>query len=138
MNTINKDELLKSSKWIRFIFMVIYALIANFIALPIVFALSFIQFIFVLFTSKENQSISNASVHVIEFFNDSLSFLLFYTEEKPFPFKNNDSQEDVIDAEVSEDVSEDVSEEAVKVDEDLQEDVVELETTEPVDSEPKE
>jgi hypothetical protein len=113
MNTINKDELLKSSKWIRFLFMVIYSCLAYFVALPITFGLAFIQFLFVLFSSKENSSISNISIYVIEFFNDSLAFLLFHTEDKPFPFKNNDMQEEVIEAEINEveeEVSEDISE----------------------------
>jgi hypothetical protein len=30
-----------------------------------------------------------------------LAFLLFETEEKPFPFKNEKFEEDIIDAEVS-------------------------------------
>ena len=30
MNTIDKEEILKTSKWIRFIFMVLYAFIINF------------------------------------------------------------------------------------------------------------
>ena len=135
MNKINKEELLKSSKWIRFIFMIIYSLLANFIVLPVVFALSFIQFIFVLFTSKENQSISNISVHIIEFFNDSISFLLFYTEEKPFPFKNTDKEDEVIDAEVSEDVSEEATD--AEINEDISEEVsdVELDKTEDISQE---
>ena len=88
MESINKDEILKSSKWIRFIFMVLYAFALNF-ALTICIGLAFIQFLFVLFTSKVNTSIANINSYVIEFFEDSLAFLLFQTEEKPFPFKNN-------------------------------------------------
>ena len=99
MNTIDKDEILKTSKWIRFIFMVLYAFVINF-ALTISIGLAFIQFLFVLFTSKVNTSISSINSHVLEFFNDSLMFLLFQTEEKPFPFKNNSSDEGtVIEAE---------------------------------------
>ena len=52
---------------------------------------------------------------MFEFFNDSLMFLLFQTEEKPFPFKNSASDESaVIDAEseeIDEVISEDDSEE---------------------------
>ncbi len=125
MNTINKEELLKSSRWIRFIFMIIYALLANFIVLPVIFALSFIQFIFVLFTSKENQSISNIGVHLIEFFNDSLSFLLFYTEDKPFPFKNNDSEDEVVEAEINDNVAEEFTD--ADLDDDISEAVIESE-----------
>ena len=36
----NKEELLKSSKWIRFIFMALYAVLINFIVLPIFFYLT--------------------------------------------------------------------------------------------------
>ena len=88
MNAINKDEILKSSKWIRFLFMVVYAFAINF-ALTISIGLAFVQFLFVLFTSKVNISIANINAYIIEFFDDSLAFLLFQTEEKPFPFKNN-------------------------------------------------
>ena len=104
METINKDEILKSSKWIRFLFMALYAFALNF-ALPICIGLAFIQFLFVLFTSKVNPSIANVNSYVIEFFEDSLSFLLFQTEEKPFPFKNNSEEEVVIEAEEIEDSS---------------------------------
>ena len=89
MNTINKEEILNSSKWIRFLFMALYALLINFIVLPVCIGLSFIQFLFVLFTSDPNKSIANINEHLIEVFSDSIAFLLFQTEEKPFPFKNN-------------------------------------------------
>ena len=102
MKTINKEEILKSSKWIRFIFMVLYAFALNF-ALTICIGLAFIQFLFVLFTSKVNTSIANVNSYVIEFFEDSISFILFQTEDKPFPFKNNSDEEVVIEAEEIED-----------------------------------
>ncbi len=95
MNAINKDEILKSSKWIRFLFMVVYAFAINF-ALTISIGLAFVQFLFVLFTSKVNISIANINAYIIEFFDDSLAFLLFQTEEKPFPFKNNTIDDEVI------------------------------------------
>ena len=97
METINKDEILKTSKWVRFLFMVLYAFVINF-ALTIAIGLAFIQFLFVLFTSKVNISIANINSYIIEFFDDSLAFLLFQTEEKPFPFKNNSDEEIIIDA----------------------------------------
>ena len=98
METINKDEILKSSKWIRFIFMVLYAFAMNFV-LPICIGLAFIQFLFVLFTSQPNSSISTVNSYIIEFFEDSLAFLLFKTEDKPFPFKSNIEEAEVVEAE---------------------------------------
>ena len=41
---IDKEEILKTSKWIRFIFMVVYAFVINF-ALTISIGLAFIQFL---------------------------------------------------------------------------------------------
>jgi hypothetical protein len=101
METINKDEILKTSKWVRFLFMVLYAFVINF-ALTIAIGLAFIQFLFVLFTSKVNISIANINFYIIEFFDDSLAFLLFQTEEKPFPFKNNSDEEIIIDVDETE------------------------------------
>jgi len=102
---IDKEEILKTSKWIRFIFMVVYAFVINF-ALTISIGLAFIQFLFFLFTSKVNESIASINSHIIDFFNDSIAFLLFQTEEKPFPFKSTNKDEVVIevnDAEVDND-----------------------------------
>ena len=104
METINKDEILKTSKWVRFLFMVLYAFIVNF-ALTIAIGLAFIQFLFVLFTSKVNNSIANINSYIIEFFDDSLAFLLFQTEEKPFPFKSNSDEETIIDVDEIEEAS---------------------------------
>tara|TARA_Y100001978_G_scaffold100203_1_gene89668 strand:+ start:56 stop:403 length:348 start_codon:yes stop_codon:yes gene_type:complete len=102
MNAIDKEEILKTSKWIRFVFMVLYAFVINFV-LTVSIGLAFVQFLFVLFTSKINSSISNINSHILEFFKDVLMFLLFQTEEKPFPFKNTSSEESVvIDAESEE------------------------------------
>ena len=104
METINKEEILKTSKWIRFLFMILYAFAINF-ALTICIGLGFVQFLFVLFTSKVNSSIANINSYIIEFFDDSLAFLLFQTEDKPFPFKNNSDQETIIDADQIEEAS---------------------------------
>ncbi len=100
MEHIDKDEILKTSKWIRFIFMLGYAFAINF-ALSICIGLSFVQFLFVLFTSKANNSISNFNSYIIEFFHDTLAFLLFETDDKPFPFKpgHSETEEDQGDEE---------------------------------------
>jgi hypothetical protein len=92
---IDKEEILKTSKWIRFLFMLLYGFVINF-ALTLCIGLAIIQFLFYLFTSKPNASIANFNSHLLEFFHDSLAFLLFQTEEKPFPFKENQNDDDII------------------------------------------
>ena len=115
MTEINKDEILKPSKWARFIFMFGYAFVLN-LLLPIYIGLAFIQFLFFLITSKPNTSIQKFNSSMVEFFSDTLRFLLFGTDEKPFPFKNEDEEnpdnqvDDVVEVEEAE------AEEVVSVD----------------------
>ena len=101
MNSINKEEILKPNKWIRLIFMVLYAIAFNF-AVSICIGLSLVQFLFFLFTGKANPSIANFNSYIMEFYHDTLAFLLFQTEEKPFPFKDENIENDIIDVEVDE------------------------------------
>ena len=91
MTEINKDEILKPSKWARFIFMFGYAFVLN-LLLPIYIGLAFIQFLFFLVTSKPNTSIQKFNSSMVEFFSDTLRFLLFGKDEKPLPFKNEDEE----------------------------------------------
>ena len=72
-------------------------------------------FLFYLFTSKPNASIANFNSHLLEFFHDSLAFLLFQTEDKPFPFKDNENDDannegEVIEGELETDASEETEE----------------------------
>ena len=89
---IDKEEILKGSKWIRFLFMILYGFVINFVV-TICIGLAVVQFLFYLFTSKPNASIANFNSHLLEFFHDCLAFLLFQTEDKPFPFKENESND---------------------------------------------
>ena len=113
---IDKEEILKGSKWIRFLFMILYGFVINFV-LTICIGLAIVQFLFYLFTSKPNTSIANFNSHLLEFFHDSLAFLLFQTEDKPFPFKENESDDarnedegEVIEGELDSDTSEETEE----------------------------
>ena len=100
---IDKEEILKGSKWIRFLFMILYGFVINF-AVTICIGLAVVQFLFYLFTSKPNASIANFNSHLLEFFHDCLAFLLFQTEDKPFPFKDseNDDANNEVEGEVIE------------------------------------
>lgn len=101
---INTDEILNKSKWIRFLFMALYAFALN-ILIPIIIGLSGIQFLFYLFNSKPNSSIKSFNSNLIEFFSDSIAFILFTTDNKPFPFKKdqNSKDEQIIDVEIDAD-----------------------------------
>ena len=101
-----KEEVLKIGKWTRFIFMFLYAFVLNFV-ISVSIGLAFIQFLFFLFTSKINNSLAEFNKHLFLFVSDTLKFLLFETDEKPFPFKKSsqdapsDSSE-IVDVEADE------------------------------------
>ena len=125
-----KEEVFKLGKWTRFIFMFLYAFVLNFV-ISVSIGLAFIQFLFYLFTSKVNESLSDFNNQLFLFVSDTLKFLLFETDDKPFPFKmSKESEEDsheVVDGEADEvqDVSEDVIESAEV--EEISEEVVQTE-----------
>jgi len=113
MNEINKDELLDLKKWQRLFFMVIYGAAINFVV-SILIVLVAIQFIFYLFTSKTNTQLQSANNWLHGFFNDSLNFLSFNTDFKPWPFNSNDEGESDIQEEVVEAEAEELSNEEPK------------------------
>ena len=124
-----KEEVLKVGKWKRFFFMTVYAFAIQF-ALNIALVIAFIQFLFFLFTSKINEALFNFNKQIFLFFDDTLSFLLFQTEEMPFPFKKSSNEDDDMNApEIVEGeadvIQEDESEEAFNDSEDKPADSVE-------------
>ena len=93
MNEIKKEELLKPSKWIRLVFMVVYSLIIEIIALPLILILIFLQFLFHLIAGSPNNQIKNITNWLIDFLKDSFEYLTYKTEQKPFPFDQDDAIE---------------------------------------------
>jgi hypothetical protein len=111
MNEFNKDELLDLEKWQRFFFMVVYGSAMYFVVGALALLVC-IQFLFYLFTSKVNAQLQAANNWLQEFFNDSLNFLSFNTNSKPWPFNDkgeaSDAEEEVETVEVVEGESEEV------------------------------
>ena len=91
MNEIKKEELLKPGKWIRLVFMVVYSLIIEIIALPLILILIFLQFLFHLIAGSPNNQIKNITNWLIDFLKDSFEYLTYKTEQKPFPFDQDDT-----------------------------------------------
>ena len=111
MNEINKDELLELKKWKRFFFMVIYSFAINAVV-NILIILAILQSLFYLFSSKTNNQLKSANNWLQGFFNDSLNFLSFNTDSKPWPFNDksevSNSGEDAEEVEVIDGQSEDL------------------------------
>jgi predicted PurR-regulated permease PerM len=78
--------------------MFIYSFAINAVV-NILIILAILQSLFYLFSSKTNNQIKSANNWLHDFFNDSLNFLSFNTDSKPWPFNDkseaSDSNEDV-------------------------------------------
>ena len=78
--------------------MVIYSFAINGVV-GILIIIAAVQFFFYLFTSKINNQLQSANNWLHGFFSDSLNFLSFNTDSKPWPFNDktdeSDSNEDV-------------------------------------------
>ena len=101
MTTINKDEVLKSSKWLRLFFMVIYVAIVNAIVLPLIIFIVVIQFLFHLFAGTHSSQLEKVSDWLINFLGECLIYLTYKTEQRPFPFNSEEelsSEDNIVEA----------------------------------------
>ncbi len=73
------------SLWQRGLFMLICAILYN-IAEMVLVAVAISQFLFKLFTGNENQQLKTLGRGLSIFFYQTMQFLTFNSEEKPFPF----------------------------------------------------
>ena len=80
-----KSNLLSSRHWLRLLFMLVFAAVLQ-VASIVMWILVIAQFIFSLITGADNPQLRKfgheLSVHIF----DTLKFLTYASEEKPFPF----------------------------------------------------
>ena len=108
MEPIDRNELTKRSKWARFVYMLIYAVIFNF-SIPFLFGFSLLQFLFYLFTGTVNERLDKVCNWLILFTIQIVNFLLFQSEDPPFPFNDIETSELVTDDPIEEDKEESVN-----------------------------
>ena len=108
MDQINREEITKTSKWARLIYMLIYAFIFNF-SIPFLFGFALIQFIFFLLTGNVNEPLTRVCSWLLKFYNQIIYYLLFQTDLPPFPFTDIDGDsikdEVIVDSEVEDENS---------------------------------
>lgn len=80
-----KQECLSSRKWIRLIFMVIFAAV-SYGGIFLVWLISLFQFLCHLITGKTSLPLQNFSSSLSLYIADIIAYLCYNEEEKPFPF----------------------------------------------------
>lgn len=80
-----KSNLTSSKHWLRLIFMLLFAAILQ-IASLVMWVLVIAQFIFSLITGEDNVNLRKFGHGLSIYIFDTLKFLTYASEEKPFPF----------------------------------------------------
>lgn len=80
-----KHNLTSGNQWLRLIYMVLFAFlleIAGFVMLAVVA----LQFLFSIVTGRANDNLRRLGDQIASYIYQTLQFLIYNTEEKPFPF----------------------------------------------------
>jgi hypothetical protein len=80
-----KSNLTSSKHWLRLIFMLVFAAILQ-LASIVMWVLVIAQFIFSLITGEDNFNLRKFGRSLSIYIFDTLKFLTYASEEKPFPF----------------------------------------------------
>ncbi len=82
-----KENVTRSSIWLRLISMIVLAIAFN-VAEIVIFAVVIFQFLVTLFTGKPNSQLRQFGSNLARYIQQITSFMTFGTEEKPFPFSS--------------------------------------------------
>ena len=80
-----KSSILSSKHWIRLVYMLLFALMLHVTSIAM-WVLCAMQFLFTLFTGKDNVNLRYLGKSITRFIGQALDFLTYNTEAKPFPF----------------------------------------------------
>lgn len=80
-----KSNLTSSKHWLRLLFMLVFAAVLH-VASIIIWVLVIAQFIFSLITGEDNLQLRKFGHSLSIYIFDTLKFLTYAREEKPFPF----------------------------------------------------
>ncbi|MBE9504793.1 MAG: DUF4389 domain-containing protein [Proteobacteria bacterium] len=80
-----KENIKNQSTWVRGLYMILFAVIYS-IAKIVVIAITVFQFAMMLFTGNCNERLLKLGQNVSTFIYQTMMFLMFNSEEKPYPF----------------------------------------------------
>ena len=80
-----KAKLTATDKWLRVVFMVVYGCV-NYLVQFIIYIIAVVQFVISLITGEPNENLENFSDGLSRFAFHIIKYLMYNTEDKPFPF----------------------------------------------------
>ncbi len=85
MSQALKSSITNGETWMRLVYMFLFAIILNLAELVVAFIVV-VQFVTKLFTGKVNQQLAEFGEGLASYFRQTIAFLTFHTDDKPFPF----------------------------------------------------
>lgn len=82
------ENIKEPSVWIRILFMLAFGVVLYFILAPVIFVIMLAQALFVLLTGESNENLRTFSSALSEYINQTLTFLTYNSDDKPFPFSD--------------------------------------------------
>jgi hypothetical protein len=92
------DNLREPSSWIRIVFMVAFAVVLYLIIAPVILVIMIAQVFFAFIAGAPNSNLRDFSSALSEYIFQILKFLLYTSEEKPFPFSDFPEVDDSVPA----------------------------------------
>lgn len=80
-----KTNILSPQTWLRLLVMILFVICAN-VALWVLWCVAALQFLFTLVTGRPNENVTAFSAGLLVYLSEIFEFLVFKTEERPFPF----------------------------------------------------
>src|SRR5690554_7459944 len=84
-----KSNLLSSRHWLRLVFMLLFAALLQ-LAGIVMWVLVILQFLFSLISGKDNRNLRGFGASLSCYMYQTLKFLTYNSEEKPFPFRSEE------------------------------------------------
>lgn len=114
-----KKNLTSGNQWMRLVYMVLFYFLLQLAGL-VMLAVVVLQFLFAIITGSANDNLRRLGDQVSSYIYQTLQFLIYNTEEKPFPFSEwpESEAEDLSGYESAEEVDAEVVAEEAKKDED--------------------
>lgn len=78
------DSTAQEPLWLRFIYMIAYALLAH-VAFSLALFLGVVQLVVILATKGKNEELRGFSRNLVQYVGECLSFVIFARDQKPFP-----------------------------------------------------
>lgn len=80
-----KANILSADHWIRLVFMLLFGLVLQ-VASLVIGLVVVLQFFFALITGSANDKLRGFGLSLTRYIADTLKFLTYNSEDKPFPF----------------------------------------------------